>query len=59
MPDVFVRIGKFLFPKIFDRLYGSFEMNNSKTLTILDFKPPLSTEEGIKKMVEAYKNNKL
>ena len=59
MPDIFVRIGKFLFPKIFDRLYGSFEMNNSKTLTILDFKPPLSTEEGIKKMVEAYKNNKL
>ena len=59
MPEIFVRIGKFLFPKIFDRLYGSFEMNNSKTLTILDFKPPLSTEEGIKKMVEAYKNNKL
>jgi nucleoside-diphosphate-sugar epimerase len=53
MPEVFVRLGKYLIPKIFDRLYGSFEMDNSKTLRKLDFSPPLSTEEGIGKMVAA------
>jgi nucleoside-diphosphate-sugar epimerase len=55
MPDIFVRVGTFLIPKIFDRLYGSFEMDNSKTLNKLDFKPPFSTEDGIRKMVIAYK----
>lgn len=55
MPDLFVRLGTFLIPNIFDRLYGSFEMDNRKTLSKLDFKPPFSIEEGIKKMVEAYK----
>lgn len=59
IPDLFVRFGAFLIPKIFDRLYGSFEMDNTRTLTKLDFRPPLSTEEGIRKMVEAYKINKL
>jgi nucleoside-diphosphate-sugar epimerase len=58
MPGLFVRIGKFLIPTIFDRLYGSFEMDNSKTLNKLDFKPPFSAEVGIRKMVEAYKGQK-
>lgn len=58
MPDFIVTAGKYIIPKIFDRLYGSFEMDNSKTLRELDFMPPLSTEEGIEKMVLAYKNNK-
>jgi nucleoside-diphosphate-sugar epimerase len=59
MPQLFIKIGKFFIPKIFDRLYGSFEMDNSKTLAELDFKPPFSTEEGIKKMVLAYRQDKL
>lgn len=59
MPDLFVKIGTFLIPKIFDRLYGSFEMDNSKTLEKLDFKPPYSTEEGIEKMVLAYRRQKI
>jgi UDP-glucose 4-epimerase len=54
MPDFLVRMGKAMIPKIFDRLYGSFEMDNSKTLMLLDFRPPLSSEEGIQRMVEAY-----
>jgi nucleoside-diphosphate-sugar epimerase len=58
MPEIFIRIGKYIIPKIFDRLYGSFEMDNSKTLHKLDFNPPLSTEEGIKKMVASYIENK-
>jgi len=59
LPSILLKIGYFLVPRIVDRLYGSFEMNNSKTLEILDFKPPFSTEEGIKRMVEAFKTTKL
>jgi len=58
MPGFLVNIGKSRIPKIFDRLYGSFEMDNSKTLKLLDFKPPLSSEEGIQRMVESYVNSK-
>jgi UDP-glucose 4-epimerase len=58
MPDIFVRIGTLLIPKIFDRLYGSFEMDNSATLKTLDFKPLFTTEQGIEKMVLAYKDKK-
>lgn len=58
MPKLIVESGKYLIPKIFDRLYGSFEMDNSKTLRELNFKAPVSTEEGIEKMVIAYKLNK-
>ncbi len=54
MPGFIVRMGKARIPKIFDRLYGSFEMDNSKTLKLLDFRPPLSSEEGIQSMVESY-----
>jgi nucleoside-diphosphate-sugar epimerase len=57
LPDFIIKTGIFLFPNIFDRLYGSFEMDNSKTLKILDFKPPITINEGIKKMVESFKNN--
>jgi nucleoside-diphosphate-sugar epimerase len=30
-------------------------MDNSKTLEMLDFKPPIPTSEGIKKMVLSFK----
>jgi UDP-glucose 4-epimerase len=58
LPDFLVRIGIFFIPTIFDRLYGSFEMDNSKTLEKLEFKPPYSTEEGIRKMTLSYLENK-
>lgn len=58
MPEFIVKAGKYLIPKIFDRLYGSFEMDNSKTLQELNFKAPLSTEAGIEKMVIAYRQNR-
>jgi UDP-glucose 4-epimerase len=54
-----IKIGMTVFPSIFDRLYGSFEMDNSRTLEILDFKPPIPTSEGIKKMVESFKKNNI
>ncbi|MDD5177127.1 MAG: NAD-dependent epimerase/dehydratase family protein [Sterolibacterium sp.] len=59
IPDLLIRIGTLLIPTIFDRLYGSFEIDNRKTLLKINFKPPISIEEGIKKMVEEYKFNKL
>jgi nucleoside-diphosphate-sugar epimerase len=46
-----------LFPSVFDRLFGNLEFDNSLTKIRLDYKPPFSTEEGIKRMIEAYKNN--
>ena len=55
IPDFIIKIGMNVFPSIFDRLYGSFEMDNSRTLEILDFKPPFSTSVGIKKMVHSFK----
>jgi UDP-glucose 4-epimerase len=55
IPDFIIKIGMKVFPSIFDRLYGSFEMDNSRTLEILDFKPPLPTSEGIRKMVQSFK----
>jgi nucleoside-diphosphate-sugar epimerase len=58
MPGFMIKMGQAMIPKIFDRLYGSFEMDNSKTLKMLDFKPPLSSEEGIQRMVESYIKNK-
>lgn len=57
IPDFFIKIGTSFLPGIFDRLYGSFEMDNSETLRILDFKPPVSIREGIKKMVVAFMKN--
>jgi nucleoside-diphosphate-sugar epimerase len=42
-------------PALFERLYGSYEMDNSETLRILNFEPPVTTQEGIKRMIESYK----
>jgi nucleoside-diphosphate-sugar epimerase len=53
MPDFLIKFGMFVFPKFFDRLYGSYEMDNSKTLQILDFEPPVTTNEGIRSMIES------
>ena len=58
MPALFVKLGTFFVPKVFERLFGSFEMNNCATLKALDFRPPFSAEEGIKKTVLAYKAQK-
>jgi len=58
VPGIIIKIGTFFIPRIFDRLYGSFEMDNSKTLKKLDFKPPFTSAEGIEKMVLAYKSQK-
>lgn len=58
LPGIIISIGKKVMPSIFDRLYGSFEIDNSYTRSTLDYTPKLSTDEGIKKMVEAYLEEK-
>lgn len=58
LPKVIINIGKKAFPGIFDRLYGSFEIDNFLTREKLDFKPVISSEEGIKRMVVDYKHGK-
>ena len=54
LPSFVVSLGKKLLPRIFDRLYGSYEIDNSITKKILGYKPVLSSEEAIKKMVDSY-----
>lgn len=56
MPDFVIKLGIKLLPKFFDRLYGSFEMDNNETLKILDFEPPVSTREGIRRLTQAFKD---
>jgi len=55
IPHFLINLGKSIVPRIFERLYGSFEMENSMTLEKLDFKSQYSSQEGIKEMVKAYK----
>jgi UDP-glucose 4-epimerase len=59
IPKPLISLGKRLVPKIFDRLYGSFEMENSVTLQSLDFTPQYSSEEGIREMCLAYMQKKI
>jgi UDP-glucose 4-epimerase len=58
LPLIFVHIGTFFIPSYFERLYGSLEFDNSKTKEVLNFKPPYSSEEGIKRMVYYYLESK-
>ena len=58
IPGFIIKIYTIIYPKVFDRLYGSFEMENNLTLKKLEFKPPLTIQEGLEKMIKAYKIEK-
>lgn len=58
LPELLKKIGYKIFPNIFDRLFGSLEFDNTFTKRELNYKPVISTEQGIRKMVMAYENNK-
>ena len=58
LPEIFIKIGAYFIPGIFDRLYGSLEFDNTKTKRKLNFEPPFSCEEGIRKMIISYKKRK-
>ena len=54
LPGFLNRLGNKLLPKIFTRLYGSLEFDNSLTRKKLRYNPVITSEAGIKKMVDAY-----
>ncbi len=54
VPSVGRNILKSVSPKLFNRLFGSFVIDNSNTNKVLAFTPPVSTEEGIRQMVNWY-----
>jgi len=58
LPSLFVKIAGLVYPEIIERLYGSLEFENLKTKAALSYRPPFTTEEGIKKMVLYYLENK-
>jgi len=58
LPLIFIHIGTFLIPSYFERLYGSLEFDNSKTKKELNFKPPFSSEEGLRRMIHYYLESK-
>lgn len=58
LPDFIVRFGQKIFPGLFERLYGSLEYENSKTINRLGFQLPYSTREGIRETILTYKKIK-
>jgi len=54
IPEILVRAGKNLLPSLFEPLFGSIVLDNEHTKKVLDFQPPVKTEEGIRRMVKAY-----
>jgi UDP-glucose 4-epimerase len=56
LPAIFVKTGFIFLPELFNRIYGSFELDNTKTKKLLNFSPPFTTEEGLQKMIISYKN---
>jgi nucleoside-diphosphate-sugar epimerase len=54
LPQFCVKIGKRFYPGFFERLFGSVKLDNSITRDKLAFKPPFTTEEGLKQMVAGY-----
>lgn len=49
---------RFIKPKIYQRLYANLYLDNRATKTLLSLQNPFSTEEGINKMVQWYKEKK-
>lgn len=57
LPVFVLKLVSILTPSIYDRLYGSSEFDNTRTKEMLNYSPPFSSEEGIKRMVLAYRNS--
>lgn len=57
MPSIILNILETLKPDLIMRLFGSLEMDVSKSYEKLGFTPPYTTEYGIKQMVDWYKKN--
>jgi nucleoside-diphosphate-sugar epimerase len=55
MPGFLLWSGSLFFPRHFESLFGSCELDNSMTLRKLEFTPPLTTREGIGRMIMSLK----
>jgi len=58
LPNLFIILLKYIKPELINRLYASFEIDCSNTNKKLDFKPQISSQEGVAEMVKWYLNNK-
>jgi UDP-glucose 4-epimerase len=58
LPQIILWFSSLLFPEKLDRLFGSLEFDNSKTRTELDYTSQVPFEEGIRRMVNYYLQNK-
>ena len=58
LPGFLLKLVSFMTPSIFDRLFGSSEFDNTRTKEQLGFTPSFSSDEGIKRMVAAYRNSR-
>jgi nucleoside-diphosphate-sugar epimerase len=58
LPALGRKLVKVVRPALFERLFGSFVIDNTKTNQGLGFSPPYSTEYGVKVMVDWYLQNK-
>jgi len=52
VPSFIIKAGKALTPRIFDRLYGSFVLDNTYTKNTLGYKPSITAGEGINRTVK-------
>ena len=57
MPGFMQSILKSLKPELFIRLFGSLEMETSTSNKSINFTPPYSIQDGIRSMVDWYKND--
>ncbi|MHC1704362.1 MAG: NAD-dependent epimerase/dehydratase family protein [Tenuifilaceae bacterium] len=52
IPSQIQKLIKVLKPSFYNKLFGSLEVDTSKTNAILNYSPPYTTDEGIKAMVD-------
>ena len=57
VPKLVLKLIYKLKPKLMDRLFGSFVVNNSFTIKQLDYKPKISTQDAVEKMTKSYISN--
>jgi nucleoside-diphosphate-sugar epimerase len=58
LPQFIIKTWIKLYPGIFDRLYGSFFLDNIQTRTKLQYNPPYSTDEGLGILIGSYLSSK-
>jgi nucleoside-diphosphate-sugar epimerase len=58
LPDFVINSGSALIPGVFDRLYNSFFLSNTKTREVLRYDPPFTIEDGFSMLIKGYLSEK-